>query len=92
MIVNAHGPTPQKVDEKIEIDASIDKIWAVLKNFDQISIWHPDVKSSKGDGKNESDGVRTLTLSGGDLVESLDYYSEKDHNSSLTNFLLITKS
>lgn len=79
MVVNAHGPTPQKVDEKIEIDASIDKTWAVLKNFDQISIWHPDVKSSKGDGKNESDGVRTLTLSGGDLVESIDYYSEKDH-------------
>jgi mxaD protein len=77
--VNAHGPTPQKVDESIVIDASIDKTWAVIKDFDQISQWHPDVKSSQGDGKNESDGLRILALSGGDIVESLDYYSEKDH-------------
>ena len=79
MAVNAHGPTPQKVDESIVIDASIDKTWAVLKNFDQIASWHPDVKSSQGDGKNKSDGLRILALSGGDIVESLDYYSEKDH-------------
>jgi mxaD protein len=79
MGANAHGPTPQKADESIVIDASIEKTWVVLKNFDKISSWHPDVASSKGDGKNESDGVRTLTLANGDLVESLDYYSEKDH-------------
>lgn len=77
--VNAHGPTPQKVDESIIVDASIDKTWAIIKDFDQISQWHPDVKSSQGDGKNESDGLRILALSGGDIVESLDYYSEKNH-------------
>lgn len=79
IMANAHGPTPKKVDESILIEASIDKTWDAIKNFDQISKWHPDVISSKGDGINESDGVRTLTLSGGDLVESLDYYSEKDY-------------
>lgn len=79
MVTHAHGPTPQKADESVVIDASIEKTWAVLKNFDQIANWHPDVTSSKGDGKNESDGVRTLTLANGELVESLDYYSEKDH-------------
>ncbi len=78
--VYAHGPTPQKADESITINASIEKTWAILKEFDQISSWHPDVKSSKGDGKNESDSVRSITLSNdGVIEESLDYYSEKDH-------------
>lgn len=78
--VNAHGPTPQKADEKIVIDAPIEKIWSVIKEFDQISKWHPDVTSSKGDGKNISDGVRSMTLlNGGVIEESLDYYSETDH-------------
>ena len=78
--VNAHGPTPQKADESIVIDASLEKTWAVLKEFDQISSWHPDVKSSQGDGKNKSDSVRSMTLSSGGIIEeSLDYYSEKGH-------------
>jgi len=77
--IQAHGPTPKKVDESVVIDASLEKTWDAIKDFDKISTWHPDITSSKGDGKNESDGVRTLTLSGGDIVESLDFYSEKDH-------------
>lgn len=76
---HAHGPTPKKADESIVIDASVEKTWAVLKNFDKISTWHPDVESSTGDGKNESDGLRRVTLESGDIEESLDYYSEKDH-------------
>lgn len=76
---NAHGPTPQKADESIMINTSIDKVWAVIKNFDQIASWHPDVKSSSGDGNNASGGVRSMTLASGALQESLDYYSETDH-------------
>jgi mxaD protein len=76
---NAHGPTPKKADESIVIDAPIDKVWEVVKEFDNISTWHPDVKSSEGDGKNESDSVRKMTLSEGVIEESIDYYSEKDH-------------
>ena len=30
---NAHGPSRQKVVEKIEIGASPDKIWDIVKNF-----------------------------------------------------------
>lgn len=78
--VKAHGPTPQKADESIVIDASVEKTWAVLKDFDQISSWHPEVKSSTGDGKNVSDSVRKMTLSNDAVIEeSLDYYSETDH-------------
>ncbi|MCK5830433.1 MAG: SRPBCC family protein [Methylococcales bacterium] len=77
---HAHGPTPKKADESIVINVSIKKVWDVVKEFDQISDWHPDVKSSKGGGKNESDSVRTMTLSNdGVIEESLDYYSDKDY-------------
>ncbi|MDO9168470.1 MAG: SRPBCC family protein [Methylobacter sp.] len=76
----AHGPTPQKAKESITINASVDDVWNVIKQFDAIASWHPDVKASSGDGKNASDGIRTLTLkNGGQLVESLDFYSDKDH-------------
>lgn len=79
-VAQAHGPTPQKAKESIIINAPVEKVWAVIKQFDAISSWHTDVKSSSGDGKNASDGIRTLTLQNGEqLVESLDYYSDKDH-------------
>jgi mxaD protein len=76
----AHGPTPQKAKESVTINASVEAVWDVIKQFDAIASWHPDVKSGSGDGKNVSDGTRTITLQNdGQLVESLDYYSDKDH-------------
>lgn len=79
MAANAHGPTPKKADNSIIINAPIDKVWAALKHFDNISDWHPDVISSTGDGKNESGSVRRITLESGVLEEGLDYYSDADH-------------
>jgi len=76
----AHGPTPQKAKESITINAPVDEVWDVIKQFDAIASWHPDVKASSGDGKNASDGTRTITLQNdGQLVENLDFYSDKDH-------------
>ncbi|MGZ5615439.1 MAG: SRPBCC family protein, partial [Methylobacter sp.] len=72
----AHGPTPQKAKESITINAPVDATWNAIKQFDDIASWHPDVKASSGDGKNASDGTRTITLrNGGQLVENLDFYS-----------------
>ncbi|MFZ2169665.1 MAG: SRPBCC family protein [Methylococcaceae bacterium] len=76
----AHGPTPQKAKESIIINASVDSVWNAIKQFDAIASWHPDVKASSGDGINASDGTRTITLQNDEqLVENLDYYSDKDH-------------
>lgn len=76
----AHGPTPQKAKESIAINAPVDAVWNAIKQFDAVASWHPDVKASSGDGKNASDGTRTITLqNGGQLVENLDFYSDKDH-------------
>jgi mxaD protein len=79
----AHGPTPQKGLESININAPVEKVWDAVKQFDAIADWHPDVKESTGDGRHESGGIRTLTLhNGGQITEELDYYSDKDHEYS----------
>ncbi|WP_198245648.1 SRPBCC family protein [methane-oxidizing endosymbiont of Gigantopelta aegis] len=79
MTAYAHGPTPRKVDKSIVIDAPIEKVWVVVKQFDRIADWHPDVLASEGDGKNQSGSERRLTLKTGILTEGLDYISDADH-------------
>ncbi len=79
----AHGPTPQKAKESITINAPVTKVWAAVKQFDDIANWHPDLKKSDGDGKNQSGGIRTLTFKNdASLVEELDYYNEQEHEYS----------
>lgn len=79
----AHGPTPQKAKESVTIQAPLAKVWTELKNFDDIANWHPDLKKSAGDGKNQSGGVRTLTFQNDETIaEELDYYSEPEHEYS----------
>jgi len=79
----AHGPTPQKAKESIVINASVDKVWDQVKQFDDIASWHPDVKFSTGDNKYESGGSRTLTFTSGEqLQDELDYYNDKEHEYS----------
>ncbi|PPD49355.1 MAG: MxaD protein [Methylobacter sp.] len=79
----AHGPTPQKAKESVTINAPVATVWEAVKQFDGIANWHPDVKHSTGDGKHESGGTRTITLqNGGQLLEELDFYSDKDHEYS----------
>lgn len=70
----AHGPTPQKVIEKIAIGAAPEAVWEQLKDFDQIADWHPLVKKSQGDGLNQpGTSERILTLAtGGRITEGLD--------------------
>ncbi len=73
----AHGPTRQKVSEKITIEAPADAVWAKVRNFDALKDWHPAVASSPADKGNVEGSVRTLTLKGGGtLIESLEGYSD----------------
>ncbi len=79
----AHGPTPQKAKESITINASVDKVWSLARQFDGIAAWHPDLIKSEGDGKNQSGGVRRLTFRNAEtLSEELDYYNEAEHEYS----------
>lgn len=73
--VGAHGPTPQKMDQAITIDAPTDKVWAVVGDFANIASWNPAVKSVEATGGTERGATRKLTLATGDITESLDSYS-----------------
>ncbi|MCJ8141951.1 SRPBCC family protein [Ancylobacter sp. A5.8] len=65
---DAHGPTRQKVSEKIEINAAPEKVWAVVSNF-QDGSWIPVVDKTEGTGGNAPGAKRTLTLKGGATVD-----------------------
>lgn len=76
----AHGPTPQKMEEKVSINASIDQVWEIIGDFQSIASWHPLVDESKGEG-NAVSAERTLTLKGkeGSITDSLDEYEAAEH-------------
>lgn len=68
-IASAHGPTPQRVDEKIEILASADSVWEKIQAFDSINEWHPKVTHIV----MQDPTTRILTLDNGEeITESLD--------------------
>jgi mxaD protein len=69
----AHGPTPQKVDQSIVIEAPPEAVWKVVGDFGGIARWHPDVAKAEASGGNVEGATRTVTLkAGGTLVEGLD--------------------
>lgn len=77
LAAHAHGPTPQKVEEKIEIAAPPEKVWGIIKDFSKLD-WNPAVSKIESTGGNENNASRTITLATGELQEGLDYYSEKE--------------
>lgn len=86
----AHGPTRQKVIETVTINATPDKVWKVMGNFQDMS-WLPAVKSTTGTGGNSIDpknddnevAKRTLTLQdGGKVEEGLYKYDATEHTYS----------
>lgn len=73
----AHGPTRQRVIEKVTINAPADVVWGKIKNFDALKDWHPAIAESPADRGNTEGSVRTLKLKGGGtLVETLEGYNE----------------
>jgi mxaD protein len=75
----AHGPTPQKVEERIEIAAPPAAVWAIAKDFAGIASWHPLVEKSAGKGGSAAGAEREVTLkSGGVLADGLDDFNEQE--------------
>lgn len=75
--VNAHGPVRQDTDETITINAPAEKVWSIIKNYDDMS-WLPAVASTEGKGSFEKGAIRVLTLKdGGSITEELKKYDDK---------------
>lgn len=83
LVAHGHGPTPQKIEETIMIDAPPDAVWAVVGKFGEIESWHPAVKKSVPSGEHEQADAseRDLTLENDEVVgESLDQYESEQHH------------
>jgi mxaD protein len=63
----AHGPVRGKLTATVKINAPAEKVWAVIKNFDDMA-WHPGIASTKAKGGNKKKATRTLTLKGGGTI------------------------
>ena len=68
----AHGPTPQRADESVTIEASPGAVWKLIAEFGAIGAWHPLVKRVAATGGDAAGAERVLTLDKGDLTEGLD--------------------
>ena len=65
--INAHGPSRQKVSEKIQINAESAKVWEIVKNFKNFK-WNSDI--SKCSAKENTLGSeRLIEFSNGSKVK-----------------------
>jgi mxaD protein len=75
-VASAHGPVRQKTEEQITINAPAEKVWDIIKNFDDMS-WLPAVSKTTAEGGNKKGATRVLTLKeGGTITEELKKYNE----------------
>ena len=76
----------QKVVRSTIIDAPIERVWAVLRDFNSHAEWHDVVESSRIEGDERGDQVgcvRSFTLKDGNRIrEQLLTLSDKDHKST----------
>ena len=72
---DAHGPTRQKAEESIVINAPAAKVWAMVGDFNGLDKWVPPVEASTATTGNTVGSVRTLSITGGEkLNEVLESY------------------
>ena len=79
-VILAHGPTPQKIIETVEIAASVDRVWALAGDFGAVAQWNSALKSSESSNGNQRGTRRTLVFANGEtLHEDLDAYDADKH-------------
>ncbi len=72
----AHGASPRKIDEKIEIAAKPEAVWAIMGNFANIATWNPLVASSVAESDARMGKERVITFkSGGKVTDAVTEYN-----------------
>ena len=64
---DGHGPSRQKVNEKIEINTNPDKVWEIVKNYMKFD-WNSSVKKVTAEN-NDIGSERKLEFEGGKFVK-----------------------
>ena len=64
--VISHGPSRQKVVEKIVINAELSNVWKIISNFSDFS-WNPLISSTDSDG-NVIGSLRKITSKNGSKI------------------------
>ena len=76
----------QRIVRSTVIDAPIERVWAVLRDFNSHDRWHPAVAESRIEGGERSDQVgcvRSFSLKDGNRIrEQLLTLSEREHKST----------
>ena len=68
----AHGPTPQKTDESIQVDAAADVVWKRVSAPCGMAQWHPQVAACE----EVNDKQQKITLKNGkQLLQEIDEIS-----------------
>ncbi len=74
----AHGPVRRAAKESIEINATPEAVWEIIKDFDKLDAWLPLVEKVEAKGGNDKGAERVLTLKGGGTItEELKKYDAK---------------
>jgi hypothetical protein len=76
------GLRPAKVFCSSVIHAPLDAVWAMVRAFDGMGGWHPDVERMHmlaGARADQVSGVRDFSIHGGHLQERLTYLSDTEH-------------
>ena len=63
----AHGPSRQKVSEKIQINAESSKVWEIVKNFKDFK-WNSEITQCSA-SKNSVGSERIIEFSNGSKVK-----------------------
>jgi mxaD protein len=71
----AHGPTPRRITETVELSAAPAAVWKLVGNFAGFAAWNPLVAKCTADQGNAVDSLRIVTLANGaELHDSMDLY------------------
>lgn len=74
-VVLAHGPTPQKTDESMQVGSSAADIWKRVSDPCAIAQWHPEVSACVPVNEKQ----QTLTLKNGkQLLQEIDEVAQAD--------------
>lgn len=68
-VLQAHGPSRQKVEREVHVAAPAEKVWGLIADFCSISTWNPEVTACEAEPGNKVGTIRTITLKSGEKMK-----------------------